>query len=76
MFKTREGGGGQGLFKQCLKKLHNWYGMASLTGFCPNYVNRKTKGNKHNFSVILNKRQIIHKVFQQSLQTGNKGFPL
>ena len=31
MFKTREGGGGQGPFKQCLKKLHNWFGMASLT---------------------------------------------
>ena len=31
MFKTREeGGGGQRTFKQCLKKLHNWRGMASL----------------------------------------------
>ena len=30
MFKTREGGGGQGPFKQCLKKLHNWHVMASL----------------------------------------------
>ena len=30
MFKTREGGGCQGPFKQCLKKLHNWRGMASL----------------------------------------------
>ena len=30
MFKTR-GGGGQRLFKQCLKKLHYWYGMASLS---------------------------------------------
>ena len=25
------GGGGQGPFKQCLKKLHNWCGMASLS---------------------------------------------
>ena len=25
-------GGGQRPFKQCLKKLHNWFGMASLTG--------------------------------------------
>ena len=47
-----------------------------ITGFCPNYVNHKTKGNKHNFSVILNKTQIIHKVSQRSLQTENKGFPL
>ena len=31
MFKTREGGGGQGPFKQFLKKLHNWLGMASLS---------------------------------------------
>ena len=31
MFKTREGGGGQRPFKQCLKKLHNWLGMASLS---------------------------------------------
>ena len=30
MFKTREGGGGKWPFKKCLKKLHNWYGMASL----------------------------------------------
>ena len=29
MFKTR--GGGQGPFKQCWKKLHNWCGMASLS---------------------------------------------
>ena len=41
MFKTRGGGGGQRPFKQCLKKLHNWCGMASLTktddffGKCP-----------------------------------------
>ena len=27
MFKTR--GGGQRLFEQCLKKLHNWYVMAN-----------------------------------------------
>ena len=32
MFKTRGGGGGgQRPFKQCLKKLHNWHMMASLS---------------------------------------------
>ena len=31
MFKTREGGGDQRPFKQCLKKLHNWHVMASLS---------------------------------------------
>ena len=36
----------------------------------------KPLGNKHNFSIILNKTQIIHKVSQRSLQTENKGFPL
>ena len=34
MFKTREGG--QRPFEQCLKKLHNWYVMASLMSIISN----------------------------------------
>ena len=31
-------GGGQGPFKQCLKKLHNWFGMASLSMALENVI--------------------------------------
>ena len=42
MFKTREGGG-QGPFKQCLKKLHNWRGMASLISRGTSYMHKNQR---------------------------------
>ena len=48
MFKTREGGGGQGPFKQCLKKLHNWFGMASLR-----------ENMRHRFDLIIAPKELF-----------------
>ena len=37
MFKTKWGGGGKGFLNNVKKKLHYWYGQASLAKTCQNW---------------------------------------